>query len=377
MDIQAYTNIALVHKKVYKHEHAGNADADKKNSEEAVNISYPTAEVVGHGSFGVVVTTVINETNQKVAIKKVLQDKRYKNRELETMKMLNHANTIGLQYYFYERDEEDEVYLNLVLDYMPQSLYQRLRHFIHLKTKMDRLEIKFYAYQLFRALNYLHNVPQICHRDIKPQNLLVDPKTFSFKICDFGSAKCLKPDQPNVSYICSRYYRAPELMFGATDYSNQIDVWSSACVITELLLGKPLFSGESGIDQLVEVIKIMGIPTKDEISGMNPNYEDHIFPNIKPITLARVLKAEDPDVLELLSKTLRYHPRERLAPLQCLFLGYFDEIKCCGTDAYAKAQRLRIFDFDVQTELGHMPPAELPAIEANLKHPVSKASTSS
>ncbi|CAI4057574.1 hypothetical protein SKDZ_04G1630 [Saccharomyces kudriavzevii ZP591] len=367
----------ILHKKVYKHEHAGNADADKKNSEEAVNISYPTAEVVGHGSFGVVVTTVINETNQKVAIKKVLQDKRYKNRELETMKMLNHANTIGLQYYFYERDEEDEVYLNLVLDYMPQSLYQRLRHFIHLKTKMDRLEIKFYAYQLFRALNYLHNVPQICHRDIKPQNLLVDPKTFSFKICDFGSAKCLKPDQPNVSYICSRYYRAPELMFGATDYSNQIDVWSSACVITELLLGKPLFSGESGIDQLVEVIKIMGIPTKDEISGMNPNYEDHIFPNIKPITLARVLKAEDPDVLELLSKTLKYHPRERLAPLQCLFLGYFDEIKCCGTDAYAKAQRLRIFDFDVQTELGHMPPAELPTIEANLKHPVSKASTSS
>ncbi|QID84133.1 Serine/threonine-protein kinase mrk1 [Saccharomyces pastorianus] len=374
MDMETYTNKSLVHKTVYKHEH--NADADKKNSEETVDISYPAVEVVGHGSFGVVVTTVLQEANQKVAIKKVLQDKRYKNRELETMKLLNHPNTIGLKYYFYEKDEEDEVYLNLILDYMPQSLYQRLRHFVHLKTQMPRLEIKFYAYQLFKALNYLHNVSQICHRDIKPQNVLVDPKTFSLKICDFGSAKSLKPDQPNVSYICSRYYRAPELMFGATDYSNQIDVWSSACVIAELLLGKPLFPGESGIDQLVEVIKIMGIPTKDEISGMNPNYKDHIFPNVKPVTLARLLKGEDSDALELLSKALRYDPRARLPPLQCLLLKYFDEIKSRGTEAYVKAQCLRIFDFDVQTELGHVPPAELSTIEVALKQPVSQASTS-
>ena len=369
MGIKTYTNVGLVHKKVYKHDHKTNAD--KKNHGGTIDISYSATEVVGHGSFGVVVTTVIIETEQKVAIKKVLQDKRYKNRELETMKMLRHPNTIGLQYYFYEKDEEDEVYLSLVLDYMPQSLYQRLRHFVHLKTEMPRLEIKFYAYQLFKGLNYLHNVPGICHRDIKPQNLLVDPATFSFKICDFGSAKCLKPDQPNVSYICSRYYRAPELMFGATNYSNQIDVWSSACVIAELLLGKPLFSGESGIDQLVEIIKIMGIPTKDEISGMNPNYEDHIFPNIKPITLVGVFKEEDPDVLELLTNTLRYHPCERSTPLKCLLLSYFDEIKRCDTDAHAKAQYLRIFDFDVKTELGHVPSVELSTTEAQLKYPVT------
>ena len=374
MGITLYTNIGLVHKRVYKHDRK--TDVDRKNHGGTIDISYPTTEVVGHGSFGVVVTTVIIETNQKVAIKKVLQDRRYKNRELETMKMLCHPNTVGLQYYFYEKDEEDEVYLNLVLDYMPQSLYQRLRHFVNLKMEMPRVEIKFYAYQLFKALNYLHNVPRICHRDIKPQNLLVDPTTFSFKICDFGSAKCLKPDQPNVSYICSRYYRAPELMFGATNYSNQVDVWSSACVIAELLLGKPLFSGESGIDQLVEIIKIMGIPTKDEISGMNPNYEDHVFPNIKPITLAEVFKAEDPDTLDLLTKTLKYHPCERLVPLQCLLSSYFDEIKRCDTDTYVKAQNLRIFDFDVETELGHVPLVERPAIEERLKHFVSAPSSS-
>ena len=67
----------------------------------------------------------------------------------------------------------------------------------------------------------------------------------------------------NVSYICSRYYRAPELIFGATDYSPAIDVWSAGCVVAELLLGQPLFPGESGVDQLVEIIKVLGTPTRD------------------------------------------------------------------------------------------------------------------
>lgn len=66
-----------------------------------------------------------------------------------------------------------------------------------------------------------------------------------------------------MSYICSRYYRAPELIFGATDYSAAIDVWSCGSVIAELLLGQPLFPGESGVDQLVEIIKVLGTPTRD------------------------------------------------------------------------------------------------------------------
>ena len=62
--------------------------------------------------------------------------------------------------------------------------------------------------------------------------------------------------EPNISYICSRYYRAPELIFGATDYTTAIDLWSVGCVMAELLLGQPLFPGESGVDQLVEIIKV-------------------------------------------------------------------------------------------------------------------------
>ena len=61
-----------------------------------------------------------------------------------------------------------------------------------------------------------------------------------------------------MSYICSRYYRAPELIFGATDYTANIDIWSAGCVLAELLLGQPIFPGDSGVDQLVEIIKVGG-----------------------------------------------------------------------------------------------------------------------
>jgi glycogen synthase kinase 3 beta len=162
---------------------------------------------------------------------------------------------------------------------------------------MPVLEVKLYIYQLFRSLAYIHS-QGICHRDIKPQNLLLDPASGVLKLCDFGSAKILVENEPNVSYICSRYYRAPELIFGATNYTTKIgvfqspfptmtlltppDVWSTGCVMAELMLGQPLFPGESGIDQLVEIIKILGTPTRDQIRTMNPNYMEHKFPQIKP-----------------------------------------------------------------------------------------------
>jgi glycogen synthase kinase 3 beta len=86
---------------------------------------------------------------------------------------------------------------------------------------MPILQVKLYMYQLLRSLAYIHSVG-ICHRDIKPQNLLLNPSTGVLKLCDFGSAKILVGGEPNVSYICSRYYRAPELIFGATNYTTNI-----------------------------------------------------------------------------------------------------------------------------------------------------------
>lgn len=135
--------------------------------------------------------------------------------------LVDHILMSGLQ--------KDEVYLNLVLEYVPETVYRASRYFNKMKTTMPMLEVKLYIYQLFRSLAYIHS-QGICHRDIKPQNLLLDPTTGILKLCDFGSAKILVPNEPNVSYICSRYYRAPELIFGATNYMTKIGIDSASVI---------------------------------------------------------------------------------------------------------------------------------------------------
>ena len=122
-------------------------------------------------------------------------------------------------------EKQDELYLNLVLEYVPETVYSISRHHQKSKLPLPLLYVKLYLYQLSRALSHIHALG-ICHRDIKPQNLLVNPENQQLKLCDFGSAKALVRGEPNVSYICSRYYRAPELIFGSTDYSTAIDIWS-------------------------------------------------------------------------------------------------------------------------------------------------------
>ena len=164
------------------------------------------------------------------------------------MRIVRHPNIVELKAFYYSNGErvsvagkvpttrrltdnqsqKDEVYLNLVLEFVPETVYRASRFFNKMKTTMPILEIKIYIYQLFRSLAYIHS-QGICHRDIKPQNLLLDPGTGVLKLCDFGSAKILVENEPNVSYICSRYYRAPELIFGATNYTTKIGKFTTVC----------------------------------------------------------------------------------------------------------------------------------------------------
>ena len=247
---------------------------------DAPEISYETVRVVGNGSFGVVFQATQLETGDTVAIKKVLQDKRFKNRELQIMKMMDHVNVVRLKHCFYSTNDAREGYLNLVLEFVPDTVHRIGKHYSKSAQRVPSLYVKLYTYQMARALANIHK-SGVCHRDIKPQNLLVDTTTHQLKLCDFGSAKVLRPDEPNISYICSRYYRAPELIFGATQYTTAIDMWSLGCVMAELILGSPLFPGESGVDQLVEIIKVLGTPTREQIRDMNPSYTEFKFPQIK------------------------------------------------------------------------------------------------
>ena len=176
------------------------------------------------------------ETGDVVAIKKVLQDKRFKNRELQIMRVLDHPNIVRLKHCFYSTNEKEEVYLNLVLEFVPDTVYRLSKMYSKSAQRMPDVLVKLYTYQMARALANIHS-GGVCHRDIKPQNLLVDTRTHQLKLCDFGSAKILVRTEPNISYICSRYYRAPELIFGNSNYGTYIDVWSVGCVIAELMLG--------------------------------------------------------------------------------------------------------------------------------------------
>lgn len=137
-------------------------------------ISYMAERVVGQGSFGVVfqvsfcfflqVTSLWNcvwpdlvfvffqakclETGETVAIKKVLQDRRYKNRELQTMRLLDHPNVVSLKHCFFSTTEKDELYLNLVLEYVPETVHRVIKHYNKLNQRMPLVYVKLYTYQV-------------------------------------------------------------------------------------------------------------------------------------------------------------------------------------------------------------------------------------
>ena len=309
-------------------------------------LAYTNCKVIGNGSFGVVFQAKLLREQDDIAIKKVLQDKRFKNRELQIMRLVAHPNVVDLKAFFYSNgDKKDEVYLNLVLEYVPETVYRASRHYAKLKQPMPMLQIKLYMYQLLRSLAYIHSVG-ICHRDIKPQNLLLNPSTGVLKLCDFGSAKILVAGEPNVSYICSRYYRAPELIFGATNYTTNIDIWSTGCVMAELMLGQPLFPGESGIDQLVEIIKVLGTPSREQIKTMNPNYMEHKFPQIKPHPFSKVFRPRTAaEAIDLVSKLLEYTPGSRLSAVEAMVHPFFDELRVEGAKMPNGKEFPRLFDF--------------------------------
>uniref|UniRef100_A0A2K5EQP3 [tau protein] kinase n=1 Tax=Aotus nancymaae TaxID=37293 RepID=A0A2K5EQP3_AOTNA len=331
--------------------------------ERSQEVAYTDIKVIGNGSFGVVYQARLAETRELVAIKKVLQDKRFKNRELQIMRKLDHCNIVRLRYFFYSNGggvlylDSNELYLNL-------TVYRVARHFTKAKLTIPILYVKVYMYQLFRSLAYIHS-QGVCHRDIKPQNLLVDPDTAVLKLCDFGSAKQLVRGEPNVSYICSRYYRAPELIFGATDYTSSIDVWSAGCVLAELLLGQPIFPGAVSYTHL----DVLGTPTREQIREMNPNYTEFKFPQIKAHPWTKVFKSRTPpEAIALCSSLLEYTPSSRLSPLEACAHSFFDELRCLGTQLPNNRPLPPLFNFSAG-ELSIQPSLNAILIPPHLRSP--------
>nr|AAN32716.1 protein kinase GSK [Colletotrichum gloeosporioides f. sp. malvae] len=327
---------------------------------ETRDLQYTQCKIVGNGSFGVVFQTKLSPSGEDAAIKRVLQDKRFKNRELQIMRIVRHPNIVQLKAFYYSNGErKDEVYLNLVQEFVPETVVPRVAVFNKMKTTMPILEVKLYIYQLLRALAYIHS-QGIWHRDIKPQNLLLDPTSGVLKLCDFGSAQDLKKTNPNVSYILLANSNSISKLIRIPSNLHAADVWSTGCVMAELMLGQPLFPGESGIDQLVEIIKVLGTPTREQIRTMNPNYMEHKFPQIKPHPFAKVFRKADANAIDLIARLLESTPTERQAAVEAMVHPFFDELRDPSTrlpDSRHQSGEIRdlppLFDF---TRHGKLPP---------------------
>lgn len=292
--------------------------------------TYNAERVIGNGTFGIVYSAHIVETDETVAIKKVFVDRRYRNRELQVWREMHHPNIVTLKHAFYTSgDSADELYLNMVMEYVPETVYCVMKRFGKQKLPMPRILVQLYAYQACRALAHLHS-SGVVHRDIKPQNLLVDAtRGHVLKLCDFGSAARLGQGRSSlVAYICSRYYRAPELIFGTTNYTTAVDLWSIGCVLAEMIRGRPLFPGENGVDQLIEIVKVLGAPTRRQVLAMNPQYFNFSFPTLGARSWDTVFRRNiGEDAIQLLSSFLQYDPEARIRPLEACAHRHFDELR--------------------------------------------------
>lgn len=312
----------------------------EENGKELESRTYTAQRILGKGSFGVVYQAQIIETGEIVAIKSIKKPER--DREVQILKELaGHNNIVSLKGAFLSNENEDEPKLNLVLEFLSDTLHRVIKHYNQQHKCMDMYWIRYYMYQLLRGLACIHG-KGIVHCDIKPQNLLIDGRTQTLKLCDFGTAKRMVFGDASRPYACSRYYRAPELILGATDYTTSIDLWSAGCVFAEMILGQPMFTGKDGIDQLLEIIKVIGTPTSQELRAMNPNYPEYEF---KPVIQAhpwdRVFKGwTSREANDLAGELLKYDPQARLPPLDALLCRFFDPLR-----SEDNASNKGLFDF--------------------------------
>lgn len=314
--------------------------------------TYTPTRILGKGSFGTVYQARVEETREVVAIKSirmtVMTSRTFKQmngdkeREVQILKELDgHPNIVSMKGAFLSGVGTSEPKLNLVLEFLSDTLHRVLKHYSVMKKSMDQYHAKLYQYQIMRGIAYFHG-KGIVHCDIKPQNLLLDGGSQTLKICDFGTAKRMALGHTSNAYACSRYYRAPELILGSTSYSTAVDLWSAGCVFAEMLIGQPLFTGSDGIDQLVQIVKVLGTPSFADLQAMNPNYPKYEFtPPVPAHPWDVVCKGfAPPDATDLLDQLLRYSPASRIAPLHALLHRFFD-----GLRVDSRGEHRSLFEF--------------------------------
>uniref|UniRef100_A0A8C7N240 Cyclin-dependent kinase-like 5 n=1 Tax=Oncorhynchus kisutch TaxID=8019 RepID=A0A8C7N240_ONCKI len=275
--------------------------------------------IVGEGAYGVVLKCRHKETNELVAIKKFKDSEENEEvkettlRELKMLRTLKQENIVELKEAFRRRGK-----LYLVFEYVERNMLELLEE---LPNGAPPDKARNYIYQLIKAIHWCHK-NEIVHRDIKPENLLISSEDV-LKLCDFGFARNLSEgsDANYTEYVATRWYRSPELLLGAP-YGKAVDMWSVGCILGELSDGQPLFPGESEIDQLFTIQKVLGpLPAEQmKLFYNNPRFHGLRFPSVNhPTTLERrYLAILSGLMLDLMKNLLLLVPSDRYLTEQSL-----------------------------------------------------------
>ncbi|XP_072440566.1 cyclin-dependent kinase-like 5 isoform X1 [Chiloscyllium punctatum] len=275
--------------------------------------------IVGEGAYGVVLKCRHKETNEIVAIKKFKDSEENEEvkettlRELKMLRTLKQENIVELKEAFRRRGK-----LYLVFEYVEKNMLELLEE---MPNGVQPEKVRNYIYQLIKAIHWCHK-NDIVHRDIKPENLLISYSDM-LKLCDFGFARNLSEgsNANYTEYVATRWYRSPELLLGAP-YGKAVDMWSVGCILGELSDGQPLFPGESEIDQLYTIQRVLGPlpPEQMKLFYSNPRFHGLRFPAVNhPQTLdRRYLGVISGVMLDLMKNLLKLNPSERYLTEQCL-----------------------------------------------------------
>ncbi len=294
--------------------------------------SYEILSKVGEGSFGEVFRAKSLESGTIVALKRIrlrrVEDGIPKTllREIKALEHIDSSYVVKIHQFF-----PDGSSIIIVCEYMQSDLSHVMRSAALLCRPLRHAEIKSIMQMILKGIAAVHDA-QIMHRDVKPANLLFSTAGV-LKLGDFGLARVhqtttLETQHLPADYsheVATRWYRAPELLFGARRYGNEVDLWAVGCIFAELFTFSPLLPGENDIDQLYRVLRVLGTPdvhSWPELSEL-PDYNKIVFPTLPPVPLHEILPDVPADALALIQKFLVYRPQQRITAAQALLDPYF------------------------------------------------------
>lgn len=278
---------------------------------------YKIQKTIGSGSFANVSKALNTQTNETVAIKKM--KKRFSTweeclnlREIKSLTKLNHANIMKLKEVIRVNDE-----LFCVFEFCEQNIYQFYLSYKERGQLIPEQKIREILYQTTCGIAYMHK-HGFFHRDLKPENILYSKETV--KIADFGLAREIRSRPPFTDYVATRWYRAPEIILKSTNYNSPVDIYALGCIIAELYLLNPLFSGSSELDQMQKICSVLGTPTN---SSWSEGYRlaaqiGYSFPHYQAIPLNNVLINACSEAVQLVAMMLSFDPGKRPTAQQIL-----------------------------------------------------------